>query len=79
MHETQNPSPREGFAELKTAGGVGYIRTADVQAVLPTGINQCTVVLRGGAAAGMNFPAREIAAALNITEAAAPPALKLVE
>lgn len=78
MSEKQNQSQPSGFHELKTAGGSAFIRVEEVQAVLPTGLNQCTVVLRGGAAAGMNFGARDVAALMGITEPAAP-TLKLAE
>lgn len=69
----------QAFAELKTGCGVAYIRKDEVLAVVPTGLNQTSLIFRGGGAVGMNFPTAEVAQTLGITDAPAPTVLKLAE
>lgn len=49
---------------IETPNGAAHVRLDDVQAVLPTNVGQCTIVLRGGAAVAINKPTKEVAASL---------------
>lgn len=61
---------------IDTPNGKAHLRVEDIQGVLTTGVGQCTIIMRGGAAIQVQKPTSEVVAQLFGDSANAPP-LKL--
>lgn len=61
---------------IDTGNGTAHVRVEDIQAIVTTGLNQCSIVLRGGAALQVMKPTKDVCAAL-LGDAPEPPKLKL--